>query len=81
MEQNLERRIKTLTDNAHRYWILLERTRQDLECQPDNLFLQMRLSVLEEDLDFVLNDIESLWRQLSQSPKFLIGKHGGYRVS
>ena len=62
MEQSRKRRIKLLTENACRYWLLLEATQQDLEQQPDSSFLQMRIVVLEEDIDAVLREIEELLR-------------------
>jgi hypothetical protein len=64
MEQHIKRQINMLTEKAHRYWLLLERTRQDLEQQPDSSLLQMRVQVLEEDIDAVLLDIERMLRKL-----------------
>ncbi len=66
MEQHLKHQIKTLIDSAHRYWLLLEGTRQALEQQPGNAVLQMRASVLEKDIDHTLESIEELWRQLCE---------------
>lgn len=62
MEQHRRRQIKILTETACRYWLLLETARQDLEQQPDSSFLQMRVVVIEEDIDVVLREIEELLR-------------------
>ena len=58
MEQNIKRQIRILTEKACRYWLLLEGARQNLEQQPDSSLLQMRVMVLEKDIDHVLRDIE-----------------------
>jgi hypothetical protein len=62
MEQNIQHQIKILTESARRYWLLLEGTRQDLERQPNNSVLQMRIIVLEQNIDNVLHNIEGMLR-------------------
>ena len=61
-QQNVKHQINLLTQSARRYWLLLEGTRQDLERQPDNSILQMRVMVLEQNIDTMLRNIEGMLR-------------------